>query len=136
MSGSYSIVYVEDDPGSQKVMRGLVETLGFSIDLHIFEDSSHFIPRVEALDPEPDLFLLDIHVSPLNGFDMLQALRRHDDFQGKMIVALTASVMNEEVKQLKEAGFDGILAKPLKFQDFPRHIQRILDGENLWAIKR
>lgn len=133
---SYSIVYVEDDVGSQKVMRGLVETLGFSIQLHIFEDSNDFISRVEALNTEPDLFLLDIHISPLNGFEMLQVLRQHEKFNAKMIVALTASVMNEEVKRLKDAGFDGILAKPLKFQAFPQQIQQLLAGKHLWAIKR
>lgn len=136
MSKSYSIVYVEDDPGSQKVMRGLVETPGFPIQLHIFKDSIDFISRLEALDLPPDLFLLDIHVSPLNGFEMLAALRAHNNFHDRMVVALTASVMNEEVKQLKEAGFDGILAKPLKFQAFPHQIRQILAGENLWAIKR
>ena len=136
MTNLYHLLYVEDDPGSQKVMQGLVESLSFPINLTVFEDSRNFISRVEAIYPVPDVFLLDIHITPLNGFEMLNSLRSHKAFTNKMIVAVTASVMNEEVKQLKQAGFDGILAKPLKFHDFPHLIQRIFDGEHLWTVIR
>lgn len=135
MKQSY-ILYVEDDPGSQKVMLGLVETLASPVELNIFADSKNFIARVEALNPEPDIFLLDIHVAPLNGFEMLNRLRAHHRYAQKMVVALTASVMNEEVNKLKQAGFDGVLAKPLRFKDFPHLIQRIFDGEHLWTVIR
>lgn len=136
MSNLYSFLYVEDDIGSQKVMRGLVETLPFPVHLTILENSANFLPLVEAIRPEPDLFLLDIHITPINGFELLQKLRAHERFADKMIVALTASVMNEEVKKLKSAGFDGVLAKPLKFAEFPNLITRILKGEQLWAVIR
>ena len=136
MKQPYSLLYVEDDAGSQKVMRGLIELLSFPVSLTVFDDSTEFISRVEAISPQPDLFLLDIHVSPQNGFEMLQDLRQHNDFHQAMVVALTASVMNEEVKKLKEAGFDGVLAKPLKFHDFPQLIERIRSGERLWTVIR
>lgn len=132
----YSLLYVEDDPGSQKVMRGLIEILDFPVHLTIFEDSVNFLQGVKSVSPVPDLFLLDIHISPKNGFEMLQVLRADESFANKIIVAVTASVMNEEVKKLKDAGFDGVLAKPLKFRDFPNLIKRILAGEHLWTVIR
>ena len=128
------ILYVEDDVGSRKVMQGLIESLNSPIELTIFNDSVDFINRVELLTPEPDVFLLDIHVSPLDGFDMLTLLRQHPHFQHKAVIALTASVMNDEVQQLKASGFDGILAKPLSFRDFPNMMQRIFSGERIWKV--
>ncbi|MGD9094095.1 MAG: hypothetical protein PVF74_14705, partial [Anaerolineales bacterium] len=50
------------------------------------------------------------------------------------IVALTASVMNEEVQQLRRAGFDSGISKPISVRTFPALIQRIADGEKVWHI--
>ena len=130
------LVYIEDDPGSRKVMRFLVSRIEASIQLDIFEDSQDFLARVEALDPEPDAFFLDIHVSPHNGFNLLEMLRSDERYAQKTVIALTASVMNEEINKLKEAGFDGVLAKPLNFHTFPDTLDRILAGEKIWIVKR
>ena len=129
-----NILYVEDDAGSRKVMTGLVESLNAPVELTIFNDSVDFIGRVERLTPEPDVFLLDIHVTPLDGFDMLMLLRQHLRFHRKFVIALTASVMHDEVRALKDSGFDGVLAKPLRFGDFPDVMQRIFAGERIWKV--
>ena len=44
--------------------------------------------------------------------------------------------LTEEVKKLKEAGFDGVLAKPLNFHDFPNVMKRMLAGERVWTVVR
>ena len=129
-----TILYVEDDTESREIMRVLVEEVMQVSNLTIFEDSQNFLERVDALSPRPDVVLLDIHVPPFNGFTMLKMLRDHTGFQNVPIVALTASVMNEEVQQLKTAGFDGVFAKPLDMDAFPAALQRILRGETVWHV--
>lgn len=127
-----SIVYVEDDTHSREVMYILlVELMGLS-DVTFLEDSTDFLQRIEK--SVPDIILLDIHVYPLNGFQMLSMLRQHPRFRHTRVVALTASVMNEEVHQLKTAGFDGVIAKPIDMDQFPILLERILNGENVWTI--
>ena len=130
------ILYVEDDPGSRKVMHLLVGRLGDAVQLTIFEDSTNFLNNVDALDAVPDVFLLDIHVLPHDGFRMLEMLRGQPRYVDKIIIALTASVMNEEINKLKEAGFDGVLAKPLNFHTFPDTFERILSSERKWTVHR
>jgi CheY-like chemotaxis protein len=66
---------------------------------------------------------------------MLAMLRQLDWVNGRpMIVALTASVMNEEVQELKTAGFNGCLAKPIDLQTFPETLRQIFNGETIWRI--
>jgi len=101
-------------------------------DVAIFEDSENFIERVLALGVRPDIVFLDIHVQPHNGFEMLAMLRARPELRGVPVVALTASVMNEEVLQIETAGFNGCLGKPLDLDAFPEMMNRILDGERLW----
>lgn len=129
-----NLLYVEDDRLSRKVMRLLVAQHAMFEQLTMFEDSHNFEVQVAELDPKPDMILLDIHVDPLNGFDMLELLRSNIEFDNTPIVALTASVMNEEVQKLKTAGFDGIIAKPLDPEKFPHILERIMHGEQVWTI--
>ncbi|MCS7071598.1 MAG: response regulator, partial [Anaerolinea sp.] len=89
---------------------------------------------VNALDPRPTVIFLDIHVKPLNGFEMLALLRAQEWCAHVPIIALTASVMNEEVRKLEAAGFDGCLSKPIDMDTFPDVLRQILAGERIWRI--
>jgi CheY-like chemotaxis protein len=129
MTNHPAILYVEDDPESRLVMQILLtEVMGLT-HVTIFEDSQAFMPRLRALQSRPDIIFLDIHVRPIDGFQMLDMLRAHGDYQAVPVVALTASVMNDEVRKLKEAGFDGVISKPVDQDEFPAVIQRILAGQ-------
>ncbi|MBC6937060.1 MAG: response regulator [Chloroflexi bacterium] len=127
------ILYVEDEARSRKVMQLIAAGMGIS-QLILFEDSSDFAARVQALDPQPDVIFLDIHVAPHNGFEMLAMLRQMPRFDTTPVVAVTASVMNEEIQQLGRAGFNGCLAKPIDMDSFPDTVARILTGEAVWRI--
>ena len=82
----------------------------------------------------PDIILLDIHVAPLDGFQMLKMIREDTVYCDTKVVALTASVMNEEVERLRASGFDGAIGKPISLSAFPIVIERILKGESIWQV--
>jgi len=128
------VLYVEDDPQSRKLMNILLKGRMKLPYVTILEDSQDFLANMEALDPKPDVILLDIHLRPFNGFEMLSMLRELPWAKGTPIVALTASVMNEEVQRLRSMGFNGCLAKPIDLETFPETLQRIIDGETIWRI--
>lgn len=128
------VLYVEDDPQSRKLMEILLKGRMKLPSITILEDSQDFIERVNQLNPKPDVILLDIHMKPYNGFEMLIMLRELDWVNNIPIVALTASVMNEEVHQLRQAGFNGCLAKPIDIETFPAILERILAGETVWRV--
>ncbi len=128
-------VYVEDDPISRHIMKTLLCRLMPYEDVAIFEDSTDFMSRLEGLAFTPQVFFLDIHMEPYNGFDLLNMLRQHQQFADSMVIAVTASVMNEEVEQLRTAGFDGGIAKPIDQLEFPGLVRRILSKEKVWFVK-
>jgi two-component system, cell cycle response regulator DivK len=134
MNQNPAVLYIEDDTESREVMEVLlIHVMGLS-NVSIFEDSTDFLARAKQLQPRPDVVLLDIHIRPHDGFEMLRAFRKDADFRSVPIVALTASVMNEEVQRLRQAGFSGTLAKPLDMDTFPAMLARLLSGENIWRI--
>lgn len=128
-------LYVEDDKFSCQIMNMLiVRGMGYP-QLTVFEDSMDFDERLAALDPPPNVILLDIHVHPLNGFEMLQVIRKQSHLNGVKVIAVTASVMVDEVSLLKKAGFDGAISKPIEQRVFKDALGRILAGEPVWLIK-
>ena len=129
-----AVLYVEDDANSRDVMRMMLK---MSMRLQVvtfFENSQDFLARLLALTPRPDIIFLDIHVKPITGFDMLKIIREQPTFAQVPVVALTASVMNEEIHRLRGAGFDGCISKPIDIEQFPEHVRRILNGETIWRI--
>jgi two-component system, cell cycle response regulator DivK len=134
MNSEMVTLYVEDDAFSRQVMELLfTRKLGYK-NISIFEDSADFVKRVEALPSKPDLIMLDIHVMPDNGFKLLSLLRAHASYKNAKIVAVTASVMNEEVVLLKNAGFDGALGKPVDPGFIEQFIEEIMRGQQSWHI--
>jgi two-component system, cell cycle response regulator DivK len=129
-----TVLYVEDDLKSRRVMQLLLVNSMKLPHVTIFEDSTDFLARAEALEPKPDVIFLDIHVKPQNGFEMLTMVRESERLGDTIVVALTASVMNEEVEQLREAGFDGCLSKPIDSDTFPEVLSQIMQGEIIWYI--
>ena len=128
------IVYLEDDPASRKVMSLILEK---AIGIHtyaIFENSANFMEKLGTLASKPDIFLLDIHVVPHDGFEVLQMLRNDPLHCTATVIALTASVMNEEVDKLRAAGFNGAISKPIDHRRFPNLLERIHNGEVVWSI--
>ncbi|MBI1258883.1 MAG: response regulator [Chloroflexi bacterium] len=129
-----AVLYVEDDRQSRKLMQMLLSDRMRLTNVTILPNSEDFLEHVQLLNPKPDIIFLDIHMEPLNGFEMLEILRQQDWAQQVPIIALTASVMNEEVQRLKTSGFNGCLAKPLDLAMFPDVFRRILNGESIWRI--
>ncbi len=127
-------LYVEDDPLSREAICVIFARVMGVERLWVFDDSDDFMQRVKALNHAPDVILLDIHVAPYNGFEMLTMLRRDPAFQNARVIALTASVMSEEVAVLQESGFDGAIGKPINVATFPGVIERIIHGESVWCI--
>jgi len=128
------VLYVEDDPASQRVMSMLFDYVLGIPQYTIFPDSQDFITRLERLSPQPDMIILDVHIAPHNGFEVLKMVRDHQHFSQTTVIALTAGVMPEEVDQLKEAGFDSCISKPINPKVFPGLMDRIITGEKVWEL--
>ena len=128
------LVYVEDDENSIFVMKMVVERVMKLPTLHVLQSRDDFVQQVEGLGVMPDVFMLDIQMKPYDGFELLSMLRSDLNFNKCKVIAITASVTNDEVSLLKSSGFDGAIAKPLNIEVFPDLIARIINGEQVWYI--
>lgn len=128
------ILYVEDDRFSRKVIEILFMSVLNLPKLTLFENSENFMERLHKLETKPNLIFLDIQMKPHTGYEVLNMLRAEADFQQVTTIALTANVMAHDIDQLKQAGFDGLIGKPIMDDVFPELVNRILTGEAVWYI--
>ncbi len=85
----------------------------------------------EALDKirkfQPELVLLDIKMPVMNGFETIIKIRNNPDISYLPVIALTASATNESRKEIKDAGFNDYLFKPVNILKLFRKISNHLD---------
>lgn len=111
-------------------MQQILNALGFA-QVHLFRDTSDFLTRFEQLSPQPTHVLLDIHIQPHDGYEVIHWLRAHETYRSLKIIAVTADI-GDALDDLRKAGFDGCLTKPLSWRLFPQLLHRILQGESVW----
>ncbi len=63
----------------------------------------------------------------MNGIDALGVLRADPATAHIPVIAVTASVMQQDRKQITEAGFDAYLGKPLNLKEFLETVKRVLE---------
>jgi len=130
---SQLFLYIEDDPPSRKVIEFLItRVLGARIT--VFEDTSNFVEKLHSLTEVPRVVFLDIHIGPINGYEVLSILRGEEAYRATPVIAMTASVTSDDVERLKQAGFDGLIGKPIRSQIFLELLKRILVGESIWFV--
>jgi CheY-like chemotaxis protein len=129
-----SYLLIDNDLTNQKIFTLLIEQEIGSMQFYRFEDSENIEQRLNELPSIPNVVFLNPVLSPQNGFDLLRLIRTMESYQKTKVVAVTSLVMTENVAQMKQAGFDGLISKPIIPYFFSKLLQRIVEGESLWYI--
>jgi len=118
------ILIVEDNEKNLKLVRDVLQVKGYeTIEAGTGEDGIRL-----ALERKPDLILMDIHLPGMNGIEALGALRANPATAAIPVIAVTASVMQQDRKQITEAGFDAYVGKPINLKEFLDAVRSALEG--------
>lgn len=106
------VLIVEDNLVNQKVARRSVEKLNFIVD--IASNGQEAIDLVEK--HEFDIVLMDMHMPKMDGLTATRKIRNELDKSDVdlPIIAMTANVLEEDVKKCLDAGMNAYLSKPLR----------------------
>ena len=119
------ILIVEDNEKNLKLVRDVLQVKGYqTLEAGTAEDGLKL-----ARDHAPDLILMDIQLPGMNGIEALKALRAAPATARIPVVAITASVMQQDRQQIMGAGFDGFIEKPVNLRGLLDTVQRALRRE-------
>ncbi len=117
------ILIVEDNEKNLKLVRDVLQVKGFStLEAGTAEDGITL-----ARESKPDLILMDIHLPGMSGIEALKVLRAEAATAAIPVIAVTASVMQQDRKQITEAGFDAYVGKPINLKEFLDAVRAALD---------
>jgi two-component system cell cycle response regulator DivK len=120
-----TILIVEDNEKNMKLVRDVLQVKGYrTLEAGSAEDGIRL-----AIEHKPDLVLMDIQLPGMNGIDALGVLRKDATTAGIPVIAVTASVMQQDRKLITEAGFDGYIGKPINLKEFLATVQQMLQGQ-------
>ena len=119
------ILLVEDDQMNVELFESALETDG-----HEIVTERDGAAGEERASDRFDLVLLDIQLPKKDGLEVCRRLRARG--LRIPIVALSASVLPEEIARTKAAGFDLFLSKPISPRDLREAVRRL--GPNSRAL--
>jgi two-component system, cell cycle response regulator DivK len=117
------ILIVEDNDKNLKLVRDVLQVGGH----RTLEATTGEEGLALAAAHKPDLILMDIELPGINGIEALQRLRADAALAAIPVVAVTASVMQQDRKNIMAAGFDDYIGKPIELKSFRATVQRILE---------
>jgi len=108
---SLRVLLAEDDPVNQKMTTHLLEELGHEV--RVVETG---VEAVQALAERAyDAVLMDVQMPELDGLDATRRIRKERPaVEQPRIIALTASVTENDRKQCRDAGMDSFVSKPVQ----------------------
>ena len=114
------VLIVDDNETNRKLAREVLRAAGFGT----FEAGTGAEAIAVACERLPDLILLDLGLPDMVGTDAARALRDRPQTADIPVVALSASLGPGNHDWLLEAGFAGILSKPIDVGAFPDQVRR------------
>ena len=109
-----TILIVEDNPRNMKLVRDVLQVKGHTT----IEATTGEEGVALATERIPDLILMDIQLPGINGIQALGQMRAEPSTARIPVIAVTASVMQQDRKLITEAGFDGYIGKPINLAEF------------------
>ena len=118
------ILIVEDNEKNMKLVRDVLQVKGYAtIEATTGEDGVRL-----AKERRPALVLMDIQLPGISGIEALRQLRADPATAAIPVIAVTASVMVSDRRNITDAGFDGYVGKPLNLKEFLDAVAGALAG--------
>src|ERR1044072_2710543 len=125
---SRTILVAEDDPNDQffieKELKKLTipmklasgtngeQAMAYLLALGKFADPSQF--------PKPDVMFVDLKMPRLNGFELLEWLRKNRVSERLLKVVVSSSALQQDIDRAYDLGANAYLVKPATVQDYAR----------------
>jgi len=125
-SGRRRVLIVDDD---QAVVDLISEVLAGDARFETKVVNNGFGAGMLAKEYHPDLIILDVMLPDINGQAVCELIRKDPTMADIKIICISGMVEEEKIAELRAAGADDFLHKPLDIDELIRRVSRLLDIE-------
>ncbi len=119
------ILIVEDNEKNMKLARDVLQAKGYRTAEAVTAEEGIRL----AGEVSPDAILMDIQLPGMSGLEALQVLRSENATATIPVIAITASVMDQDRANIIAAGFDGYISKPISLKQFLDTVKRAVENK-------
>lgn len=126
--GTKRILIVDDTDDVRSLMRQTLEPFGFELNEAV--DGDDAVEKVKEWNP--DLVFMDIQMPVKNGFAATADIRNLPEGNDVPVIAVSASVMENDRQRIFDAGCNGFIQKPFRDVQLIESLERHLNVEFLY----
>jgi CheY-like chemotaxis protein len=125
MNGTGHILVAEDDPTDAYFFERAFRRAGIPVTLHFVRDGQEaldylqgegqFVDRIRY--PLPQLVLLDLKMPRLDGFEVLEWVRKQSGLDGMLVVIFSSSDETRDINRAYGLGANWYLVKPHSMEE-------------------
>src|SRR6185437_9063395 len=118
MGQKRKVIIVDDDRETREMLTMALEIEGFDV-----TEAANGLRLISTLhDDRPDVILLDVMMSWIDGFELCRSIKQNEEFRDIPVIFVSARKGPEDVARGLEAGAADYFTKPL---DIDRLVARI-----------
>ena len=122
-----TILVVDDHKINRVVVKSMLQKLNFNvIEASDGEEGMEFAKKYS-----PQMIFMDIRMPKIDGYEATKMLKQNIETSHIPIIALTASVTQDEQKMISENKFDGFLAKPISFKGLLDQLIKFIEPQSV-----
>jgi CheY-like chemotaxis protein len=129
-----AILIAEDDPGDAFLIENAFAKHGGDVRLEFVRDGRDVLRYLKRegpftngkKHPIPKILLLDLKLPVLDGFEVIERLRREKKFRDLTICVLTASIDPGSMERARELGADCCFIKPASTAEMAELVSELL----------
>lgn len=116
------VIIVDDDRESREMLGSLLRSEGFEV----FE-AANGLKLISMLHADhPDVIVLDVNLSWIDGFELCRSVKQNDDFRNVPVVFLSGRTAKDDVQRGLAAGAVAYFGKPVDFDALVDRLREIV----------
>jgi len=119
------ILIVDDDSGIQKLLTKLFLKRGYETETAV----NGFEAGAKVFKFKPDLIILDLIMPSMSGFDVCRQIKENPETAHIRILVITGYDTDENRTEIRKAGADGYLTKPLEMRRVMKLVKELLKND-------
>ncbi len=126
------VMLVEDDEGHRLLIRESLRSAGIINEIVEMQDGRQaldYLERYAASRGEdakrPGLILLDIKLPKMDGFAVLEAIKRDPGLRAIPVLMLTSTDDQTEINRCYELGASSYIVKPVRYEEFQARVKAL-----------
>lgn len=132
----YRILLIEDNPDDEYFFRKCISEFDEPLEIYVLRDGNEVMNYVRELQDVPvrlfsqiDIIFMDLNIPSVNGFDLLNDLKKRPILNGIPIIILTSSINDEDAAKSYLLHANGYIKKSFVFKEYSEQINMAL---NYW----